>query len=137
VPLATAAAGPVPDGTVLAGDGVSYRDTASVLFTSGITGPAKGVIMTHAQTYAIAQEIVGGLRVTERDAFYCFQPMFHMTRFGSVYTALLAGSPVVLDRRFDPAVFLDRARRYGATATIGHGPGRSRPTWRGASGSCT
>jgi carnitine-CoA ligase len=119
VPLA---AGPVPDGTVLAGDGVSYRDTASVLFTSGTTGPAKGVIMTNAQTYAIAQEIVDGLRVTERDVFYCFHPMFHMTRFGSVHTALLAGCPVVLDCRFDPAVFLDWARRYGATATIGHGP---------------
>jgi crotonobetaine/carnitine-CoA ligase len=78
--------------------------------------------MTHAQTYAIAQEIVDGLRVTGQDIFYCFHPMFHMTRFGSVYTALLAGCPVVLDRRFDPAAFLDRARRYGATATIGHGP---------------
>ena len=117
VPLAAADTGPVPD---LAG--VTCRDTASVLFTSGTTGPAKGVIMTHAQTYAIAQEIVEGLRVTERDIFYCFHPMFHMTRFGSVYTALLAGCPVVLDRRFDPAAFLDRARRYGATATIGHGP---------------
>jgi crotonobetaine/carnitine-CoA ligase len=78
--------------------------------------------MTHAQTYAIAQEIVDGLRITDRDVFYCFHPMFHMTRFGSVYTALVAGCPVVLDRRFDPAAFLDRARRYGATATIGHGP---------------
>jgi crotonobetaine/carnitine-CoA ligase len=120
VPLA--AAGPVPDAAVRAGEEVTGRDTASVLFTSGTTGPAKGVIMTHAQTYAIAQEIVDGLRVTERDLFYCFHPMFHMTRFGSVYTALLAGCPVVLGRRFDPAAFLDRARRYGATATIGHGP---------------
>src|SRR6202041_3467787 len=63
-----------------------------------------------------------GLRITDRDVFYCFHPMFHMTRFGSVYVALLAGCPVVLDRRFDPAGFLDRARRYRATATIGHGP---------------
>ncbi len=117
IALAGAAAGPVPDDSA-----VTCRDTASVLFTSGTTGPAKGVIMTHAQTYAIAQEIVDGLRVTGRDIFYCFHPMFHMTRFGSVYTALLAGCPVVLDRRFDPAAFLDRARRYGATATIGHGP---------------
>ena len=117
VPLAAAGTGPVPDL-----EGVTCRDAASVLFTSGTTGPAKGVIMTHAQTYAIAREIVEGLRVTERDIFYCFHPMFHMTRFGSVYTALLAGCPVVLDRRFDPAAFLDRARRYGATATIGHGP---------------
>jgi crotonobetaine/carnitine-CoA ligase len=112
----------VPDEKVPDGAELTRRDTASVLFTSGTTGPAKGVIMTHAQTYTIAQEIVDGLRITDRDVFYCFHPMFHMTRFGSVYTALLAGCPVVLDRRFDPAAFLDRARRYGATATIGHGP---------------
>jgi crotonobetaine/carnitine-CoA ligase len=99
-----------------------YRDIASVLFTSGTTGPAKGVLMTHAQTYAIAAEIVDGLRIGAGDIFYCFHPMFHMTRFGSVYVALLAGCPVVLDRRFNPAAFLDRVRRYGATATIGHGP---------------
>ncbi len=121
VPLAAVPDGPGPGGTGLDG-ALTYRDTASVLFTSGTTGPAKGVIMTHAQTYAIAQEIVDGLRVTGRDIFYCFHPLFHMTRFGSVYTALLAGCPVVLDRRFDAAAFLDRARRYGATATIGHGP---------------
>ncbi|HEX3387817.1 MAG TPA: AMP-binding protein, partial [Streptosporangiaceae bacterium] len=122
IPLAGATAGPVPDEAVPAGAELTRRDTASVLFTSGTTGPAKGVIMTHAQTYAIAREIVDGLRITDQDVFYCFHPMFHMTRFGSVYTALLAGCPVVLDRRFDPAAFLDRARRYGATATIGHGP---------------
>jgi carnitine-CoA ligase len=122
ISLAGVADGPAAAGTVLHGEEVTCRDTASVLFTSGTTGPAKGVVMTHAQTYAIAQEIVDGLRITDRDVFYCFHPMFHMTRFGSVYTALLAGCPVVLDRRFDPAAFLDRARRYGATATIGHGP---------------
>ena len=110
------------DVAAVPGPGPSYRDIASVLFTSGTTGPAKGVLMTHAQTYAIAREIVDGLRIGAADVFYCFHPMFHMTRFGSVYVALLSGCPVVLDRRFDPAAFLDRARRYGATATIGHGP---------------
>lgn len=108
---------PAPDPAAL-----SYRDIASVLYTSGTTGPAKGVLMTHAQAYAIAREIVDGLRIGAEDVFYCFHPMFHMTRFGSVYVALLAGCPVVLDRRFDPVAFLDRTRRYQATATIGHGP---------------
>jgi crotonobetaine/carnitine-CoA ligase len=50
--------GPAPDPAE-----ASYRDIASVLFTSGTTGPAKGVLMTHAQTYAIAREIVDGLRI--------------------------------------------------------------------------
>lgn len=100
----------------------AYHQDSSVLLTSGTSGPAKGVRMAYAQTYAIAREIVHGLRMTKADVMWCCHPLFHMTRFGSVSAALVAGCRVVLDRRFEADVWLKRVRETGATVTIGHGP---------------
>lgn len=101
----------------------SYRDTASVLFTSGTTGPAKGVLMPHAEAVMIAQQSVRNLRMTEDDVFYCFHPLFHMaSKFGAIVASLLVGCPIVLDIAFEPAQWLQRVREHGATVSIGHGP---------------
>lgn len=101
----------------------SYRDTASVLFTSGTTGPAKGVLMPHAECVAIAQQSVDNLRMTEDDVFYCFHPLFHMaSKFGAIVASILAGCPIVLDTSFQPEHWLERVREHGATVSIGHGP---------------
>lgn len=100
-----------------------HSDLSTVLYTSGTTGPAKGVMMTHAQTHTIARECIEGLRITGEDVFYCFHPLFHMAgRFGAVYSALVAGCPVVLDPVFDPATWIDRIRACNATVSIAHGP---------------
>lgn len=100
-----------------------HSDLSTVLLTSGTTGPAKGVLMTHAQTYAIARECQEGLRVAEDDVFYCFHPLFHMAgRFGALFAAMLAGCRVTLDVTFTPESWLDRVRECGATVSIAHGP---------------
>jgi crotonobetaine/carnitine-CoA ligase len=101
----------------------SYRDIASVLFTSGTTGPAKGVLMPHAECVAIAQQSVDNLRLTEDDVFYCFHPLFHMaSKFGAIVASIVAGCPIVLDTAFEPEHWLERVREHGATVSIGHGP---------------
>ncbi len=101
----------------------AYCDTASVLFTSGTTGPAKGVIMPHAEAVLIAQQSVYNLRMSERDIFYCFHPLFHMAgKFGAVLASLIVGCPIVLDIAFSPEHWLERVRECGATVSIGHGP---------------
>jgi crotonobetaine/carnitine-CoA ligase len=99
-----------------------HCDPSTVLFTSGTTGPAKGVVFAHAQAYAVARQTIDGLRLTEDDVFYCFHPLFHMSKFAAIAGPMLLGGRVVLDRQFTPETWLDHARRYGATATIGHGP---------------
>ena len=95
---------------------------ASIIFTSGTSGPAKGVMIPHAQAYALALQTVQGLRLTSRDTLYAFHPMFHTAgKFISLYAGLLAGAQVVLDRQFRAERWLARIRESGATATLAHG----------------
>jgi crotonobetaine/carnitine-CoA ligase len=104
-------------------EGPTYRDLASVVYTSGTSGPAKGVLISHAQAYASGREAADGFRMTSDDVFYCFHPLFHVApKFYAVYASLLCGARVVLDRRFEASTWLGRVRSYGATLTIAHGP---------------
>lgn len=101
---------------------VTGRDTATIIFTSGTSGPAKGVIMPHAQAYVLAMQAVRGLRLTPRDIYFCFHPLFHTAgKFIGLYAGLLSGAHVIFDRRFDAALWLDRIRDHHVTATLAHG----------------
>jgi crotonobetaine/carnitine-CoA ligase len=95
---------------------------ASIIFTSGTSGPAKGVMMPHGQAYALALQTVQGLRLAARDTLYGFHPMFHTAgKFISLYAGVLSGAQVVLDRQFRAERWLARIRESGATATLAHG----------------
>jgi crotonobetaine/carnitine-CoA ligase len=99
-----------------------FHALASVIFTSGTSGPAKGVMMPHAQAYALALQTVQGLALQEHDTIYAFHPLYHTAgKFIAVYSALLSGAHVVLDRRFSAERWLSRIRECGATATLAHG----------------
>ncbi len=103
--------------------GAAHNDLCSILFTSGTTGPSKGVMVTHAQAFLTARQSVEGMRVTGADAYYCAHPLFHMSpRFCAIYAALLTGAKVSLDVRFSARDWLRRVRESGATVSIGHGP---------------
>lgn len=102
---------------------VSGTDVASILFTSGTSGPAKGVMVTHAHALLSARSTVQGLRMTAEDTIYCFHPFFHMAaKHCGILAALVAGARCVIDRTFDATSWLDAIRRHRATVTLGHGP---------------
>lgn len=103
-------------------DEPAFSALASIIFTSGTSGPAKGVMMPQAQAYALALQTVHGLRLSERDTLYAFHPLFHTAgKFISLYAGLLSGAQVVLDRQFRAERWLARIRECGATATLAHG----------------
>ena len=103
--------------------GARPSDLASIIFTSGTSGPAKGVMLPHAQTYLLSLESAQQMKVNERDIYYIFHPLFHMSpRYVGIYAALIAGAQVCLDRAFSAADWLDRIRACGATVSIAHGP---------------
>jgi crotonobetaine/carnitine-CoA ligase len=101
----------------------AVSDVASVIFTSGTTGPAKGVLMPHGQIHALASQTVRGLRLAETDTLYTFHPLFHMAgKFMGLLAMMMAGGRVALDGGFSATAWLDRVRETGATVGLAHGP---------------
>jgi crotonobetaine/carnitine-CoA ligase len=97
---------------------VTYRDIGAIMYTSGTTGPSKGVLMPHAHLYLFGHNKIDAIRLTPDDVYYCCMPLFHANAlFMQVYSSLIAGCTVVLARSFSASRWLDDIRRAGATVT--------------------
>lgn len=110
---------------LLAGDRVERGDlpqvdpdsTAVVLYTSGTTGPPKGVRLTHRANVNLARHTVELMGYTAADRLYSVFPLYHSNaRFCSVMAGLEAGASVLLHRRFTASGFWEICRREGITA---------------------
>jgi fatty-acyl-CoA synthase len=81
----------------------------TLLYTSGTTGKAKGVIVTNANAWATAVNFALLNEVAPRDVLLCDMPMFHVAGlFGVSRAALLMGGTVLISDRFVPAQALVR-----------------------------
>jgi carnitine-CoA ligase len=79
------------------------RALASVFYTSGTTGPSKGVAMPHAQMYMFGSIVVALMRLTSADTYMTVTPLFHgNAQFMAAYPALIAGARLVIRSRFSP-----------------------------------
>lgn len=97
---------------------VRPQDLASVLFTSGTTGPSKGVAMPHAQMYFFADECVSLVRLTSLDAWMSVTPLFHgNAQFMAAYPTLVAGARFVTRSRFSASRWVDQIRESRVTVT--------------------
>jgi crotonobetaine/carnitine-CoA ligase len=90
---------PVDAGTVLPGD------PFAVLYTSGTTGPSKGVICPHAQYYWWGHNSASLLQVTTDDILCTTLPLFHINALNTLAQALLTGAHMVLEGRFSASGF--------------------------------
>jgi crotonobetaine/carnitine-CoA ligase len=92
-------------------------DLASILYTSGTTGPSKGVMNCH-NAYAVAANEFCRRFVEARsdDVLYTSLPLFHVNaQMLSTTGALVSGLPLVLAERFSASGFFDDLRRHEAT----------------------
>ncbi|WP_156755946.1 AMP-binding protein [Actinokineospora pegani] len=97
---------------------IRAQDLASIFFTSGTTGPSKGVAMPHAQMYFFAQEDVNLTRFTADDTYMSVTPLFHgNAQFLAAYPALVAGGTFVTRRKFSASRWIDHVRDHGVTVT--------------------
>lgn len=103
--------GPSPSPT-LTGSSV-----AVLLYTSGTTGPSKGVVLPHTANLTCARHTVGLCRYTSDDRLYTVFPLFHINaKYTSTLAAMAAGADLVMDTRFSASTFWDTLRREGITA---------------------
>jgi crotonobetaine/carnitine-CoA ligase len=114
----------VPFATLLQGDDkppaveVKYSDVMALMFTSGTTGPSKGVLITHNQAFFVASQYVSVTGVTKSDVGYCYIPLFHEApQFGLVLGSMLYGGSFLLTRGFSAADFWQDIRKYNCTAS--------------------
>jgi crotonobetaine/carnitine-CoA ligase len=100
-------------------DGPRYLDLIAVMYTSGTTGPSKGVMITHAHAYNYAAANVQLSALSADDISYAPLPLFHIAgQWAMVYGTMIAGGTAVLPDRFSIDSFWEDVKRHNATATF-------------------
>jgi crotonobetaine/carnitine-CoA ligase len=107
LPLPALAVG-APAGAVRPGD------TVAILYTSGTTGPAKGVCCPQAQLFWWGVYSARALGIREGDVLFTTLPLFHTNALNAFYQAILNGCTYVLEPKFSASGFWAAARRHNA-----------------------
>lgn len=93
-------------------------DTACVMYTSGTSGPAKGVLMPHAHCALYGIGALRAFDVRDGDRYYVALPLFHSNGLlMQLGTTLLAGIPATVRTRFSASDWIGDIARCGATLT--------------------
>lgn len=98
------------------------QDIACVMYTSGTSGPAKGVLMPHAHCYLYGLGAIEAVGLLPEDRYYIVLPLFHanglLMQLGAT---LIAGARAVVRARFSASAWLADIREHAATVTNGLG----------------
>lgn len=95
--------------------GPNLWDCASVMYTSGTTGPSKGVMMPWGQLYEIATRPYPENDFDENDCYYLPSVTYHMSAKGAAFTMALFNGRLVIRDRFSVTQFFDDIARYRCT----------------------
>jgi len=106
---------PPPDGAEpVPAASVGPGDTLAILYTSGTTGPSKGVCCPHAQFYWWGMHVSEWLQIRRGDVLYTCLPLFHTNALNAFTQALVSGASYVIGPRFSASRFWSRAAEAGA-----------------------
>ncbi|MDR2479202.1 MAG: AMP-binding protein [Treponema sp.] len=100
-------------------DSIAPNDPASIVFTSGTTGFAKGVTLSHKGIIANASAAIGILQPDCNDVFMDVLPLHHTYPTTCSFIAPVAiGIPVVIAEKIVGKVVIDDVRDAGVTFLI-------------------
>jgi crotonobetaine/carnitine-CoA ligase len=107
----------IPSGAPLAPRRSRPGDIAALLYTSGTTGPSKGVLCPQAQWYWWGRNTGEALGVRAGDVLTTSLPLFHTNALGALCQALVHGAMLDVQPRFSASAFWERLTASGATVT--------------------
>jgi crotonobetaine/carnitine-CoA ligase len=97
-------------------DSVLASDPQYIMYTSGTTGPSKGVISPHSQAHGVGRSLAQNFGYRSDDVLYTCLPLFHGNALWySAYAALWADCTLAVSPRFSAGSFWDEIRATGAT----------------------
>ncbi|MEM9517131.1 MAG: AMP-binding protein [Actinomycetota bacterium] len=92
-------------------------DTQAIWYTSGTTGPSKGVLSSYLHAYSMFGREAMPF-IDETDRYMINMPVFHMGGAGLTYSMLVRGGSVAFLERFSATGFIDQTREMGATVVF-------------------
>ena len=98
--------------------GVDETDLAGIFYTSGTTGKAKGVMLTHRNLVANAWTALAWARLGSEDRWLLMAPMFHAAGTCAVLASSWVAATQVVLPTFDPERALDLIEAEQVTSTL-------------------
>ena len=96
----------------------STHEICAIMYTSGTSGPSKGVLLPHGHFFSYAVGQVDGMKQTEEDIYYICMPLFHVNALNmQLLGSLMAGSAIFCVERFSTSNWLRHCIESGATLT--------------------
>ena len=96
----------------------SIHSICAIMYTSGTSGPSKGVLLPHGHFFSYAVGQVDGLKQTEHDIYYICMPLFHVNALNmQFFGSLMAGSAIFCVERFSTSNWLRHCIESRATLT--------------------
>lgn len=92
-------------------------DTLAILYTSGTTGPSKGVCCPHAQFFWWGVNTAHLLGVRGDDVLCTTLPLFHTNALNTLFQALITGATAIFESRFSASAFFTTLAARRATVT--------------------
>ncbi len=94
------------------------HEIASIMYTSGTSGPPKGVLMPHAHCALYGIGTMQALQLTSDDRYYVVLPLSHANGlFMQLGSTLMSGASAFIRPKFSASAWLSDIRTSGATVT--------------------
>jgi crotonobetaine/carnitine-CoA ligase len=108
-----------PSAVVSAVASVNPGDMHCVVYSSGTTGPSKGIMISNAHALVKAIEVLRICDFSEADVLYSPLPLFYsMGLLRGVLSVALVRASIVLRDKFSASAYWEDVRAHGAT--VGH-----------------